>query len=89
MKRFDKSNRPDLNMVVLATFDLFMRLGEPRLDLCRCKTPLVLGSGNAAATGRVLLEITDTVFANESTYEEKLASIRGINVTSQDCEKAE
>ena len=39
----------------------------------------LVGSVNAAATGRILLEKADAVFANESTYEAKLASIRGID----------
>jgi hypothetical protein len=53
MKRFDESNLPDLDVVVLAALELFMRQGVPRLDLGRCQKPLVVGSGNAAATGAV------------------------------------
>ena len=59
MKRFDESSLPDLDEVVLAALELFMRQGVPRLDLGRCKKPLVVGSGNAAATGRILLEKAD------------------------------
>jgi hypothetical protein len=50
IKRFDESNRLDLDGVVLAALDLFMRQGVPRLDLGRCQKPLVAGSGKAAAT---------------------------------------
>ncbi|MCX6898312.1 MAG: hypothetical protein NT105_06385 [Verrucomicrobia bacterium] len=56
MQRFGESNLPDFDGVVLAALKLFMRQGVPRLDLGRCKKPLVVGSGNAAATGRILLE---------------------------------
>jgi len=56
-----------------------MRQGVPRLNLGRCQKPLGVGSGNAAATGRILLEKADAAFADESTYEAKLASIRGID----------
>lgn len=49
-KRFEESNLPDLDVVVLAALELFMRQGVPRLDLGRGEKPLVVGSGNAAAT---------------------------------------
>jgi hypothetical protein len=65
--------------IVLAALELFMRQGGPRLDLGRCQKPLAVGSGNAAATGRILLEQANAVFADESTYESKLASIRGFD----------
>jgi len=45
MKRFDESNLPDLDVVVLAALELFMRRGVLRLDLGRCQKPLVTGSG--------------------------------------------
>ena len=61
-RRFDESNLPDLDGVVLAALELFMRQGVPRLDLGRCKKPLVVGSGNAAATGRILPEKASAVF---------------------------
>jgi len=72
MKRFDESNQPNLDVVVLAALELFMRQEVPRLDLGRCKKPLVVSSGNAAATGRILLEKADAVFADERIYEARL-----------------
>jgi hypothetical protein len=43
------------------------------------KRPLVVGSGNAEATGRIIFEKTDAIFASESTYEEKLKNIPAID----------
>ena len=60
-----------LDVVVLAALQLFMRQGVPRLDLGRYKKPLVAGSGNAAATGTILLEKADAVFTDESTTKER------------------
>ena len=79
MKQFNESNLPDSDVVALADLELFMRQRMPRLDLGRWMKPLAVGSGNAAAMDRILPEKADAVFADKSTYEAKLASIRGID----------
>lgn len=66
-------------MFVVAAFELFMQQRIPRLDFGCCKKPLVVGRWNAAFKVKILLEKADAVFADESTYEAKLASIRGID----------
>jgi D-arabinose 5-phosphate isomerase GutQ len=47
----------------------------PEVDFDSFGKPLVVGSGNAAATGRIIFADKDAVFANESTYETKLKNI--------------
>ena len=79
MARFDINSLPDLDAVVLAALEGFMKRGVPELDLGSYRRPLVVGSGNAAATGRILFEGTDAVFADEGTYTAKLRAVRGID----------
>ncbi|MFH1848719.1 MAG: hypothetical protein ABH879_00875 [archaeon] len=65
----------DLDDCVLDALGLFAGRGVPELILKRYKRPLVVGSGNAAATGRILFEDTDAVFADESTFVRELETI--------------
>ncbi|MDP2924950.1 MAG: hypothetical protein Q8N99_01115 [Nanoarchaeota archaeon] len=51
----------------------------PELELGNFKRPLVVGSGNALATGRILYQDYDAVFADESTYEDKISKIKTID----------
>lgn len=76
---FDLDHIPDLDVAVLGALELFQRESLPKLDLSAYARPLVVGSGNAEATGRIIFEDSDAVFASESDYEEKLANIRSID----------
>ncbi|MCA9325554.1 hypothetical protein KDA23_05850 [Candidatus Saccharibacteria bacterium] len=64
---------PSLDVVVLGALELFSKTTLPRLDLSIYKHPLIVGSGNAEATGKILFESADAMFASESNFEEKLA----------------
>ena len=55
IERVDESNLSGLDGVVLTGLELFMQRGVPWLDLGRCKSPLVVDSGTAAAMGKTLL----------------------------------
>ncbi len=79
MEMFDASAFPDLDECVLNALDLFERNGLPQLSLGEYKRPLVVGSGNAAVTGRILFNDKDAVFADESTYSRKLEAVNGID----------
>jgi hypothetical protein len=70
---------PNLDVAVLGALELFQTEKLPKLDLSAYRRPLVVGSGNAEATGRILFETTDAVFASESTVEEKLKNIPEID----------
>jgi len=69
----------NLDESVVNALKLFQEQGLPILDLGNYKRPLVVGSGNAVVTGRILYEDFDAVFADESTYLRKLENISGID----------
>jgi len=58
MKPFDESNLPDLDVVVRAAPELFMRQGVPRLDLGRCQIPVVVDRSGKDRGRRMILKRT-------------------------------
>ncbi|MBI4175522.1 hypothetical protein HY523_02800 [Candidatus Berkelbacteria bacterium] len=76
---FTTESIPDLDVAVLGALELFQTKPLPKLDLTAYRRPLVVGSGNAEATGRIIFEDSDAVFASESTFEAKLQSIPAID----------
>ncbi len=79
LETFTLENIPDLDTVVLGALELFQKETLPQIPFDAYKRPLVVGSGNAEATGRIIFEKTDAIFASESNYEEKLKSIGAID----------
>lgn len=79
LENFTLEDIPNLDTVVLAALELFQKVEVKSIDLARYKRPLVVGSGNAEATGRIIFKETDAVFASESTYEEHLKNIESID----------
>src|ERR1035437_6212144 len=69
----------DLDACVINALNLFIRNGVPNLEPIYFKRPIILGSGNAFITGKILFEDTDAVFANESDFIKKLDSIKNID----------
>lgn len=78
MNTFTLKSIPDLDTCVLAALELFSEKKVPKIKISY-KRPLVVGSGNAAATGKIIFEDYDAVFADESTYENKLKKIKTID----------
>jgi hypothetical protein len=78
MNSFELRNIPTLDVCVLGALELFMQKKLPNMKL-PYKHPLVVGSGNAEATGRILFHDTDSVFASESDVKEKLKKINTID----------
>lgn len=76
---FNLNNIPDLDVAVLGALELFQKEPIPKLKLNAYKHPLVVGSGNAEATGRIIFQNLDAIFASESNYEEKLKDIKSID----------
>ncbi len=76
---FTLENIPDLDTVVLGALERFSGEELPRIPFDTYKRPLVVGSGNAEATGRIIFEKSDAIFASESNYEEKLKNIPAID----------
>ena len=75
---FDLSNIPTLDVAVLGALELFGQTTIPSIELAY-KHPLIVGSGNAEATGRIIFHDKDAVFASESSYQEKLENIDSID----------
>lgn len=79
LKTFTLENIPDLDVAVLGALELFEKEGVPKLTREIYQRPLVVGSGNAEATGRIIFGDLDAVFASESTYQKKLEKIQNID----------
>lgn len=75
---FDITTIPNLDVVVLGALELFQAAALPKIDIS-FKRPLVVGSGNAEATGRIIFANTDAIFASESDYALKLEKITDID----------
>ena len=76
MRDFDIHSMPDLDEAVIWALELFRDAEIPQLDF-PYERPLIVGSGNAAATGRILFNDVDAVFADESNYEEMIERTDG------------
>jgi len=79
LNTFTLDTIPDLDIAVLGALELFQKEKLPELDIKKYKRPLVVGSGNAEATGRIIFEDIDAVFASESNFESKLKHIPDID----------
>lgn len=78
LNNFELSSIPNLDVVVLAALELFQTNTIPKMNL-KYSRPLVVGSGNAEATGRIMYETHDAIFASESDFEDKLKNIPTID----------
>lgn len=76
---FNKKQIIDLDRCVINALELFIKKKVPRLQLGGFKRPLVVGSGNAAVTGRIILSDKDAVFADEGNYKQKLKAVKDID----------
>jgi len=72
MQTFTEKTLPDLDVCVLGALEFFMDVRLPRVRLPKHRQMLVVGSGNALAAGRIMFAKEDAVFADESTYQEKI-----------------
>lgn len=79
LQNFTINNLPDLDTAVMGALELFTTNGLPDLKDLSYARPLVVGSGNAEATGRIIFKDTDAVFATESNYEDFLKNIPAID----------
>lgn len=78
LKSFTRETIPTLDIAVMGALELFAAEKPPRFDI-PFKTPLVVGSGNALATGKVLFADTQAVFATESSVAQVLSKRRDID----------
>ncbi len=69
MQTFTLEHIPGLDTCILGALELFQKNSLPKLNFPIRKKILVVGSGNALVTGRIIFEKNNAFFANESTYE--------------------
>lgn len=79
LQTFTDDSLPDLDVVTEGALELFASIEVPVVDLKQFNRPLVVGSGNAAVTGKLLFDTVDAVFADESSYLQKLDTIESID----------
>lgn len=71
MASFTLDTLPDLGTAVRAALELFRETPLPKLVI-PFSLPVVVGSGNAEAVGRMLFRDREALFASESTFESVL-----------------
>ncbi len=71
---FTESSLPDLDVVTQGALELFADVTLPTVNFSQFKRPIVVGSGNAAVTGKLLFDDVDAIFADESSYQQKLTT---------------
>lgn len=84
LKRFDEQTLPNLDVVVLGALELFTEVTLSHFS-CPFTRPLVVGSGGAAVTGKMLFSGQSALYATESTYAELLehdSSVDGVVLIS-------
>lgn len=70
LKKINEKNLPTLSKVVLGALELFIKEGFSEVKVKAFNKPVVVGSGNAIVTAKILYENTDAIFADENNYEE-------------------
>lgn len=71
-------NLPNLNETLLKALDFFKKEEPPKLKLAISDLPIIVGSGNAFNTGKILFSKQLAIFANESNFINKLKSARSL-----------
>ena len=79
LETFTLEDLPDLDVAALGALELLSEAALPHIDVRRFTRPIVIGSGNAAVTGKVLFASVDAVFADESSYMERLQRVSDID----------
>ncbi|HEY4964219.1 MAG TPA: hypothetical protein VIH90_05980 [Candidatus Saccharimonadales bacterium] len=79
LNSFTLDNIPNLDVAVIGALELFSGTSLPKIDINAYQKPLIVGSGNAEATGRIMFRNNDAVFASESDYQSKLENISSID----------
>lgn len=68
LESFTVANLPDLDVVVLGALELFTEVALPAIQVDQFDHIMVLGSGNAAYTGRIVFNRPNVVLADESSF---------------------
>lgn len=79
LNTFTIDTLPDLDVVTLGALELFKDSTLPQIDFHQFKRPLVVGSGNAFVTGKMLFDDVNAIFADESSYKDILETHTSID----------
>jgi hypothetical protein len=79
LKTSTLENLPNLDEVVLGALSFLSTTGVPTFPDISAKRPLVVGSGNAFVTGRILFEQYDALYADEGGYTSLLERFEAID----------
>lgn len=72
LESFTEKNLPSLTQVTLGALELFIKDGVSKTKIKEFKKPLVVGSGNAIATAKILYANKGVIFADENNYKEAM-----------------
>jgi hypothetical protein len=72
LSSFTINSLPNLDTVVMGALELFSNIELPKINTAVYKKPLVVGSGNAEATAKIVYAKSEAIFASESNFEQKL-----------------
>lgn len=78
LQSFTLDDLPPLDVAVIGALELGEKLPQINTTV-NFKRPIVIGSGNALATGRIIFDDVDAVFADESTFAERLRRVPDID----------
>jgi len=72
MTTFSENNLPSLATGVLGALELFASEGLPNIKIPHFKNPIIVGSGNAIVTAKMLYANQNAILADENNYKEVL-----------------
>ncbi len=78
LETFGLGNLPTLDIAVLGALELFSEAGVPKLPQLPEGQILIVGSVNAAATGRIVGANRNALYADESDYKEALGGTQTV-----------
>lgn len=77
LQHFTETTLPDLDVVVLGALELFSVIKVPKINFKEFSRPLVIGSGNAVPTERLIFEGEIATFADLNNYQHVLEHGQG------------
>ncbi|MDD3793540.1 MAG: hypothetical protein PHI37_01915 [Candidatus Gracilibacteria bacterium] len=78
LKNTNEKNLASLDLVVMAALDLFSSNLSVNIPNFSFKKPVIVGSGNAKNTSKILYENKDVYYADENNYKE-IISMNGVD----------
>lgn len=89
MNKFSEDSLPELPEVTLGALELFIKKGLSDVKIKEFKMPVVVGSGNAISTAKILYQDKNVIFADENNFNEAFLQdgVDGVLIFSASGEK--